>query len=388
MTYIHRDIENELLILSQSYSVITISGPRQSRKTTLAKRIFNELPYFNFENPDIRFLAINDPRGFLAQCPNGAILDEIQHVPEILSYLQQIVDERKKAVKYIITGSNQFSAMQKITQSLAGRTAILKLLPLSLNEISKLNNYSTAKLIYQGFYPSVISDKLNPTKAYRNYYETYLQRDLRQIVKIKDLNLFHKFIQICAGRIGNLFNASSIATEVGVSVPTIKSWISALEASFIILLLQPFYDNINKRLIKSPKIYFYDTGLASYLLGIEKAKQIVRDPLRGALFENMVIMEIVKARFNKGLDHHLYFYRDSHGNEIDLIFKRGNELFPVEIKSSQTFHNSFIKGLQYIENLFGNRISQQYLFYDGKFEHTFKHIIINNFKNAANIFDE
>ncbi|MCD4745978.1 MAG: ATP-binding protein [Bacteroidales bacterium] len=338
MSYIKRDIETEVLSASKQYPVITITGPRQSGKTTMVKKLFKNLPYFSLENPDIRSLAINDPRAFLGQNKYGAILDEIQHVPHLLSYLQQIVDENKHSINYILTGSNQFSILNKLTQSLAGRTAILKLLPLTLNEIRHITKNNTDELILHGFYPAVYSDNLNPTKAYRNYYETYLERDLRQIFQIKNLSLFQKFIHICAGRIGNIFNASSIATEVGVSVTTIKSWMSILEASFIVLLLQPYYENINKRLIKSPKIYFYDVGLAAYLLGIEDARQISRDPLRGALFENLVLMELVKYRFNTGFDHNLFFYRDSHQNEVDVVFKKARQLYPVEIKSAQTFH--------------------------------------------------
>ncbi|MCK4678444.1 MAG: ATP-binding protein [Bacteroidales bacterium] len=383
MDYFPRQIEAELHEVSKKYPVITITGPRQSGKTTLVRTIFNELPYYNLENPDVRALLKTDPRSFINANPAGAIIDEVQHVPELLSYLQQTVDERKIDVTYVLTGSNQFSILNSISQSLAGRTAILKLLPLSLNEILDVLPDKTDDILYRGFYPAIYSQDLNPTKSYRYYYETYLERDLRQMIQIKDLDLFQKFIRICAGRIGNIFNASSIANEIGASVPTIKSWMSILQASYIVMLLQPYYENINKRLIKSPKIYFYDVGLASYLLGIEDFKQISRDPLRGGLFENLIVMELVKYRFNQGLNHNLYFYRDSHHNEIDIVFKKGQELYAFEIKSAQTFHPGFLKGLNYFDSVFNDRVKQKFLVYDGTFEHVLdkKHVI--NFRNLT-----
>jgi len=283
--YITRDIEKEVLLMASAYPVVTITGPRQSGKTTMCKHLFPELPYFSFENPDIRLIAETDPRGFLSKLKKGAILDEIQNVPQILSYLQQIVDEKKNEVNYILTGSNNFSIINKISQSLAGRTAVLKLLPFSFSEMASGLNLSTDAIIFGGFYPANFCSNISPTKIYRNYYETYLERDLRELINIKELGLFQKFVKLCAGRIANLLNASALASEVGVSVKTIQSWIAVLEASFVLFRLQPYYENISKRLIKSPKLYFYDTGLASYLLGIEDVKQLERDPLRGALFE-------------------------------------------------------------------------------------------------------
>jgi uncharacterized protein len=383
MGYINREIETELELMDKQYPVITITGPRQSGKTTLVKHKYPDLPYFSFENPDTRLMALTDPRSFLKSIPNGAILDEIQLVPELLSYLQQIVDENRDTIRFILTGSNQFLLMNKVTQSLAGRNALLKLLPLSIDELHLKNELTTNELIFKGFYPYIHSSEGNPTTVYRNYYETYLERDLRQLMHVKDLSLFQKFVRICAGRIGNLFNASTLANETGVSVATIQSWISILEASYIVMMLQPYYDNVDKRLIKSPKLYFYDTGLACYLLGIENLSQVARDPLRGALFENMVIMNGVKRRFNKGLDHNMFFYRDSHHVEIDLVYRKANELIAIEIKSAQTFHLDFLKGIRHFTNLFPGRVPKSFLAYDGELEQTIQNIEIINFRKLA-----
>jgi uncharacterized protein len=377
MVYLPRSIEKEALLLAENYPVLTITGPRQSGKTTLARFLFKDLPYVSFENPDVRALAANDPRKFLDQLPKGAILDEVQHVPAIISYLQQIADEKGLEVLFILTGSNHFSLMSEITQSLAGRTGILKLLPFSILEIGDSALDSTDKLLYRGFYPQAYTRTLSPTRIYRNYYETYLQKDIRQLIQVKDLNLFDKFIRICAGRVGTLLNASALANETGVSVTTVKSWISVLEASYILFLLPPYYENINKRLIKSPKLYFYDTGLVSYLLGINDQSQMTRDPLRGFLFENMVIMEVVKHFYNTGQDPRVFFYRDSHHNEVDLIIKIQDQMAAVEIKSAQTFNNDFLKGLKKLGELYTNRIRMDFLVYDGSMEQFGHHSILN-----------
>ncbi len=367
--------------MAEAYPVITITGPRQSGKTTLVKHLFPGLPYQSFENPDIRMLAESDPRAFLNRLKNGAILDEVQHVPFLLSYLQQIVDEHRNDRLFILTGSNQFSLLNNITQSLAGRTAILKLLPLSLTEIPAVKAHSTDEIMYKGFYPAVHAYGLNPTKTYRNYYETYLERDLRQLIHIRELSLFQKFIRICAGRTGNIFNASALAEETGVSVKTVQSWVSILETSYVLMRLQPYHENINKRLIKSPKLYFYDVGLAVYLLGIEEPEQLERDPLRGALFENMILMELIKQRVNQGLDPNFYFYRDSHHFEIDVVQKSGNRLIPYEIKSAQTFHPAFLKGLERFRKIFQERIHKMYLIYDGESRSSIGDIRLINYRD-------
>jgi predicted AAA+ superfamily ATPase len=386
MKLLHRDIEMTVLSLAAHYPVVTITGPRQSGKTILVKKLFAEKQYINLENPDQREFAKQDPRAFLNRLPEGAILDEIQRTPDLLSYLQEIVDSRHKNGLYILTGSNQFSLLNNITQSLAGRTALIKLLPFSVHEINKqTKSFQADDFLYHGFYPGIYHDKRNPTIAYKSYYETYLERDLRQLIHIKDMDLFQRFVRLCAGRIGQLFNASHLSNEVGVSVPTIKSWLSIMQASYIVMLMPPYYDNINKRLTKSPKLYFYDVGLATYLLGIENPQQISRDPLRGVLFENMVLMELLKTRMNRGLDPNLYFYRDSHQNEVDVVFKSGSFLVPIEIKSAQTFHVDFLKGMHYFNKIFPGRVNKGYLIYDGKTEQKLHMFEIVNFRNIRQI---
>ena len=380
---ISREIQDECLNVAKFYPVVTITGPRQSGKTTLAKKVFPEKPYISLEDPDIRRLAHEDPRSLLEIYPDGCIIDEIQRAPDLISYIQTIVDTHKQNGKYILTGSSQFHLMQNISQSLAGRTAILKLLPLTMSEAVQFNQkYTLDEWLVRGFYPRVYDEALDPIKAYRNYYETYIQRDVRQLINIKDLRLFERFIRLCAGRIGQLFNASHLADETGVSVPTIKSWISILEASYIVFFLEPYYANIKKRLIRSPKIYFYDTGFSSYLLNIETSEQMSRDPLRGSLFENLIILELIKSRYNKGLDHNLFFYRDSHQNEIDLLFKQGSRFNCIEIKSGKTFHPGFVKGLEYFHKNFPEKILQSFCIFSGDNEHSFHSHKIINYKNA------
>lgn len=357
MPYINRTIEHVLSALAGKYPVITMTGPRQSGKTTLCRKAFAHKPYANLESPDTRQFAIDDPKGFLAQFPDGAILDEIQRAPDLVSYLQQMVDEDQREGRFVLTGSQQFEVSDAINQSLAGRTALVKLLPFTIEEIqSAFSMPNVDSLLYHGFYPRIWDKRLNPTQALGDYYETYIERDLRQLVAIKDLNRFQHFIKLCAGRSGQLLNVNSLANDAGISHTTARNWLSVLEASYIIFLLQPYYSNISKRLVKSPKLYFYDVGLAAFLLGIENDKQISRDPLRGNLFENMVIAETLKHRFNSGKKSNLYFYRDSKGNEIDLLLVNGPDIFPIEIKSGMTITRDYFKGLNHFTKLFPKRI--------------------------------
>lgn len=357
MPYITRTIESVLLSLADQYPIVTITGPRQSGKTTLTRRAFIDKPYTNLESPDTRQFAIEDPRGFLSQYPQGAIIDEIQRAPDLVSYIQPMVDEDQCVGRFILTGSQQFEVSNTINQSLAGRSALIKLLPLSIEEIRTAYALpGIDDLLYHGFYPRIWDKRLNPTQALGDYFETYIERDLRQLVTVKDLNLFQRFIKLCAGRTGQLLNMNSLANDAGISHTTARNWLSVLEASFIIFFLQPFHRNISKRLIKSPKLFFYDVGLAAFLLGIENANQISRDPLRGNLFENMVIAEALKYRMNQGLKSNLYFYRDSKGNEVDLLMIFGADIFPIEIKSGMTLTKDYFKGLNHIKKILPDHI--------------------------------
>ena len=384
--WIKRVIEAELFDLALQYPVVMITGPRQAGKTSLAQRCFPDKPYFSLENPDLREQIIADPRAFFSANPEGAIIDEFQRYPDILSYIQGIVDEKKQKGQFILTGSNNITMLSHVIQSLAGRVAILKLLPLTIDEISLLGReYHTNDFLLNGFFPGIYSEELDPVRAYRNYYETYVERDIRQLFLVKDLIYFQRFVKLCAGRIGQLFNASSLGSEVGVSAQTIQGWLSALEATFIVFLVQPWSANISKRMVKTPKLYFYDVGLASYLLGIENITHVETHPLRGALFENMVILELLKMQFNAGLDNNLYFYRDNHGNEVDVLQESGYQLNLFEIKSGQTFTSHFLKGLEYLRKLIPDRISTSNLIYSGVQEMTINGHRILNYRNLNDL---
>lgn len=381
---IERDITPELKSLALQYPVVTVLGPRQSGKTTLVKKNFPEKPYVNLEEPDTRMFADLDPRAFIEQYPQGAILDEIQRIPKLLSYIQTIVDKDNPKGMFILTGSHQLELHHAISQSLAGRTALLKLYPLSIRELTNANiTLSIDEYLYQGFYPRIYNDNLNATKAYRNYFQTYVERDVRQIVNVKDLAKFQQFIKLCAGRIGQLINMQSLSNDLGIANHTVQHWLSILEASFLIIKLEPYFENFGKRLIKAPKLYFADVGLATYLLDIENMQQLSRDPLRGNLFENLVIMELIKARLNQGLDPHLYFYRDNHQNEVDVIFKQGNQLIPIEIKAAKTFHPEFLKGIRYLHKLIPERCKGGYLVYGGEQQQHIQEVQVINYKYIA-----
>ncbi len=365
---ISRTLKSELVRLAKKYPVVTLTGPRQSGKTTLCKIAFPKKQYISMENLDIRRFAQNDPNAFLKQFPNGAVLDEIQRAPDLLSYIQTIVDEKKHAEgMFILTGSRQFELMSSINQSLAGRMAITRLLPFSFSEI-----YSTKKklppletILYTGFYPRIFDKKLNPTETLSFYTTTYLERDVRSLLNIKDLSKFELFLKLCASRTGQILNLSNLGNECGINHNTAGTWLSVLEASYIVFLLKPYHKNFKKRLIKSPKLYFIDTGLAAFLLGIQNPEHLNTHPLKGALFETFIISEFLKARFNKVKTNNLYYFRDSLGNEIDLILDYGDTTVPVEIKSGQTIANDYFKNLRYYSKLRGNKIRKKILIYGG-----------------------
>ncbi|MCF8357591.1 MAG: ATP-binding protein [Prolixibacteraceae bacterium] len=357
---IFRKAQENLIQLSSQFKAVAIIGPRQSGKTTLAKAVFPDKACVSLENLTNREFAVSDPQGFLNYYSDGAIIDEIQNVPELFSYLQQILDETKETGKFILTGSNNFLLQENITQSLAGRIAYQILLPFSINEIET----STVKdQILKGFYPPLYDQPVNSTIWLENYITTYIERDVRQLKNISNLGNFKRFVQLCAGRTGQLLNMSSIGIELGIDHKTVQSWLSILESSFIIYRLYPHYKNFNKRLVKMPKIYFYDTGLLCSLMGIRKVEQLTFHPLYGSIFENFVISEFYKKKLNLGIHHNFYFWRDKSGHEIDLIIENGLELYPVEIKSGKTITSEYFKNIDYWKRLSGN--SKATIIYDG-----------------------
>lgn len=346
-----RSLTTHIQQLAKKYPVMTLMGPRQSGKTTLVKAAFPKKPYVNMEDTENRSLAAVDPKSFMERFPDGAIFDEIQRAPNLLSYIQLAVDSCDKKGMFILTGSHQVELHGTISQSLAGRTSLLRLLPLSLQELrmAKIDD-PIEEVILRGGYPRVYKENLPVENAYSSYFQTYVERDVRQILQVKDILIFERFIKLLAGRVGQVLNYSSLAADVGVSAVTIREWISVLEATYIIVRLEPYFENFGKRVIKSPKIYFIDTGLVCYLLGIETTKQLISDPLYGNLFENWVILDLMKSRFNQAKDPHLYFYRDVSGKEVDLLFQQGSHLIPIEIKSGKTFTPSFLKGLKFFHS--------------------------------------
>ena len=341
-----RTAEKELRTLAGQFKAVAVVGPRQSGKTTLVRMAFPDKAYVSLENPDTRRFAIEDPRGFIAGYPDGAILDEIQRTPDLFSYLQQVLDENKGKGRFIITGSNNFLLQENISQSLAGRVGYLYLLPLSINELPK-HKLSVNEQIHKGFYPAMYEQEgqTDVSKYYLNYIRTYIERDVRLIRNVTDLYTFERFLRLCAGRTGQLLNMNSLAVETGVDNKTIGAWLSVLEASFVVFRLQPYHKNYNKRIVKMPKLYFYDTGVASALLGIENPAQLALHPFRGGLFENMIIVDFLKSRYNKGKPNNLYFWRDSLGTEIDLLVEKANSLLPIEIKSGQTITDDYFKSM-------------------------------------------
>lgn len=370
---IPRDILPELLAASREYPVVTVLGPRQSGKTTLVRAAFPDKPYASLEEPDLRATVQADPRGFLATLPEGGVLDEVQRAPELLSYIQGIVDAHQTPGQFILTGSHQPEVHQAISQSLAGRTAVLTLLPLTFNEIHHFGrSWEPFELVARGAFPRLYEHDLAPDRFFNGYVQTYVERDVRALINLRDLRRFQQFLILLAGRIGQLVNYSSLANDVGVSSTTVKDWISVLAASFVVFELPPYFENIGKRVIKSPKVYFIDAGLAAHLIGIRTAEQASRDPARGALFENLMILEVLKHRLNRGLRPDLYFYRDLQGNEVDLVIHEGRALTPIEIKSAATFHPDFHRGIERFREAVGERAAGGAVLYSGQQRLQFK----------------
>jgi predicted AAA+ superfamily ATPase len=334
--------------LARKFPIVALMGPRQSGKTTLAKSVFPNHAYVSLESPDKLEFAVSDPRGFLAQFRNGVILDEAQRAPALFSYLQEEVDVRPVMGRYILTGSQNFLLIQSVTQSLAGRVGLCQLLPFCMSELTKPDTIPGPweKWAWKGFYPPVHDRHIQPADWFPGYVRTYVERDVRLVKNITDLRAFQVFLKLCAGRTGQLLNMSALANDLGLAPNTVKSWLSLLEASFLIYLLPPFHNNLGKRLVKSPKLYFLDAGLAAWLVGIETSKQLESHPMRGAFFETLVVGEWIKSRWNRGLESNLHFYRDHQGSEVDGLLDTAGGLLPMEIKSARTFDPDWLRGIR------------------------------------------
>ncbi len=382
--YISRHLTQKLKQSTLKYPVVAVIGPRQSGKTTLVKHTFSKMDYVSLEDPDIREFAKNDPRGFLSNYEKGVIIDEAQRVPDLFSYIQGIVDNKKKSGQFILTGSQNFLLHDQISQSLAGRVSILKLLPFSLQELD-MKNKNFEYYLYKGFYPRLYDSKVLPNDWYPNYIQTYIERDIRQIKNITNLNMFQKFIKMCAARTGQLLNLSSLANDCGITHNTAKEWLSVLEASFIIFLLKPHYKNFNKRLIKAPKLYFYDVGLAANLLGIDNLDQIKNHHLKGELFETMIVSELIKKRLNLGQQENCFFWRDKTGHEVDCLLDKAGVLTPIEIKSGKTITSDYFKDLIFWNELAKNNANNSFVVYGGDKNQKRKQSNVISWKNINKI---
>ena len=383
-----RNIAEELLRSAVEYPVVTILGPRQSGKTTLTRMVFPDKPYFSLEDPDVRIAAEADPRGFLSQVEGGGIIDEIQRLPTLLSYIQGIVDKDITRGRFILTGSHQPLLHGAISQSLAGRTAMLSLWPFCLDEISRYGSVQGIyDLIVRGCFPRLHEENLEPRRFYNSYLQTYVERDVRTLIQLRDLSQFQGFLKLLAGRVGQIVNLASLSNDVGVSTTTIRNWISVLIASYVVFELPPFFENIRKRVTRSSKIYFTDVGLPAFLLGIHSAEQAARDPLRGNLYENFLIVDIVKGALNRGIRPEIYFFRDSHGNEVDLIIRENGVLTPIEIKSAGTFSMDFLKGIERFQSMGVNRIGAGAVLYNGEQSFNVRNIRIFNPFLVADIWN-
>ncbi|OFZ00216.1 MAG: AAA family ATPase [Bacteroidetes bacterium RIFCSPLOWO2_12_FULL_31_6] len=380
---ITREIESLIKEYSQQFRSLLVVGPRQTGKTTLVKKVFSNKPYVSLENPDERLLAENDPRAFLNRFPKGAILDEVQRTPLIFNYLQEIIDNSNEDGLFILTGSNNLLLQSNISQSLAGRVGIIDLLPLTFQEIEKFgkSNFSLNELIFKGSYPEIYDKNRNPTLWYPAYIRTYVERDVRLIKNIENTLLFTKFLKLCAGRVGQQVNVSALSNECGIDVKTVNSWLSILESTYVIKLLQPYFKSFNKRVVKAPKLYFYDTGLACSLLSIKNTNELSFSHFRGSLVENFIVMELVKKMKNKVSSNSIFYWRDNNGVEVDILIDDGNKLLPIEIKSAQTFNNDFLANIKKF-NSYSN-VDSGWIIYDGTLEFEAENgIVVKNWRNA------
>lgn len=379
--YLHRSIEDVIIEASNYFSVISVTGPRQSGKSTLLKYLFPAMPKYSMKDVNVRQFAENDPVAFLRQHPHGMFIDEIQKAPQLLEYIQGIVDDNPDC-QFLLTGSSNFELLQGLCESLPGRAGVFELLPMTYSETeSTMSELPLDEFLYNGLYPAICAKKNKAKLFYPSYVKTYLERDVRDLLKIKDQLQFMRFMKLCAARIGSIFNASELAPQVGVDSKTITHWLSVLQASYLVTLLPPYFENISKRLVKSPKFYFNDPGLACYLLDIESPRQLERDKMRGAIFENYVVMEVIKHRYNRGLFDGVYFYRDSNQNEVDILLKQEGEITAIEVKSSMTYHPSFEKHISKLSEWIKTPVSKKLIVYSGDFENTAGDINLINYRH-------
>ena len=384
--YIPRHLENVINEAARYFSVISVTGPRQSGKSTMLKHLFPDLPKYSLKDLHIRAFAEQDPVAFLNQHKEGMFIDEVQKVPVLLDYIQGIVDDDAER-RFVLTGSSNLELLQGLTESLPGRAGVYELLPMSFEEASgQLASKNANQLLFDGLYPAICAGKNVARLFYPSYVKTYLEKDVRDLLRIKDQMQFLKFMKLCAARIGSLFNASEIGMEVGVDSKTITHWLSVLQASYLVTLLPPYYENISKRVVKTPKLYFNDPGLACYLLDIETPKQLELDKMRGAIFENMVVMECLKHRYNQGKEGGVFFFRDSNGNEVDILLKEEGQLTAIEVKSSMTYQTDFVKSLTRLHEWTSTPIVQRAVVYSGDFENTAGEIKLLHYSNINKLF--
>jgi len=379
--YLNRTMEDVIKEASQYFSVISVTGPRQSGKSTLLKHLFPDIPRYSMKDVNVREFAEHDPVAFLHQHPKGMFIDEVQKVPQLLEYIQGIVDDNPDC-RFLLTGSSNFELLHGLCESLPGRAGVYELLPMTYHESeSTMSTKPLDEFLYNGLYPAICAEKNKARLFYPSYVKTYLERDVRDLLKIKDQMQFMKFMKLCAARVGSIFNASELAGQIGVDSKTITNWLSVLQASYLVTLLPPYYENISKRLVKSPKLYFNDPGLACYLLDIESPRQLARDKMRGAIFENYVVMEVIKHRYNRGLLNGVYFYRDSNQNEVDILLKEEGEITAIEVKSSMTYHTSFESDISQLSDWIKTPVVNKMIVYTGDFENTTSDIKILNYRH-------
>ena len=379
--YLNRTMEDVIKEASQYFSVISVTGPRQSGKSTLLKHLFPDIPRYSMKDVNVREFAEHDPVAFLHQHPKGMFIDEVQKVPQLLEYIQGIVDDNPDC-RFLLTGSSNFELLHGLCESLPGRAGVYELLPMTYHESeSTMSAKPLDEFLYNGLYPAICAEKNKARLFYPSYVKTYLERDVRDLLMIKDQMQCMKFMKLCAARVGSIFNASELAGQIGVDSKTITNWLSVLQASYLVTLLPPYYENISKRLVKSPKLYFNDPGLACYLLDIESPRQLARDKMRGAIFENYVVMEVIKHRYNRGLLNGVYFYRDSNQNEVDILLKEEGEITAIEVKSSMTYHTSFESDISQLSDWIKTPVVNKMIVYTGDFENTTSDIKILNYRH-------